>query len=149
MVSVAQMGAGGFAGYVVAILGHNSRGVGFDWPWWLLVPTATFLGALFSVLAGLLAVRTAGIYTIMITLAIGMALFLLAQQNYAVFNGHSGFAGIAPPVVLGVDWRNPVAFYYLALAVAVACYAGLLYISRAPFGLALQAIPRNPRRMPT
>ena len=83
----------------------------------------------------------------MITLAIGMAFFLLTQQNYAVFNGHSGFAGIAPPIVLGVDWRDPVPFYYLALVVAAAAYAGVLYISRSPFGLALQAIRDNPRRM--
>jgi branched-chain amino acid transport system permease protein len=147
MVSLAQMSAAGFAGYAVAILGHNSLGTGQNWPWWLLLPAATLLGALFSTLAGLLAARTAGIYTIMITLAIGMAFFLLTQQNYAVFNGHSGLAGIAPPVVFGLDWRSPLPFYYLALAVAAACFAGVLYISRSPFGLALQAIRDNPRRM--
>jgi branched-chain amino acid transport system permease protein len=147
MVSLAQMSAAGFAGYAVAILGHNSLGSGHDWPWWLLVPSATLFGALFSIAAGLLAVRTAGIYTIMITLAIGMAFFFLTQQNYAVFNGHSGFAGIGAPVVFGVDWRSPVPFYYLALAVAAAGYAGVLYVSRTPFGLAMQAIRDNPRRM--
>ena len=147
MVSLAQMSAAGAAGYAMAILGHNSLGTGHDWPWWLLVPTATLLAALFSTIAGLLAARTAGIYTIMITLAIGMAFFLLTQQNYAVFNGHSGFAGIAPPVTFGLDWRSPVPFYYLALVVAAACYAAVLYVSRAPFGLALQAIRDNPRRM--
>jgi branched-chain amino acid transport system permease protein len=147
MVSLAQMSAAGSAGYAMAILGHNSLGTGHDWPWWLLIPAATLLGALFSTVAGLLAVRTAGIYTIMITLAIGMAFFLLTQQNYAVFNGHSGLAGIAPPVTFGLDWRSPVPFYYLALVVAAACYAAVLYVSRAPFGLALQAIRDNPRRM--
>jgi branched-chain amino acid transport system permease protein len=147
MVSLAQMSAAGLAGYVVAILGHNSLGTGFDWPWWLVVPFAVIAATLFSVGAGLLAVRTEGIYTIMITLAIGMAFFLLTQQNYAVFNGHSGFAGIAPPPVFGVDWRAPVPFYFLSLAVAVAAYAAVLYISRAPFGLALQAVRDNPRRM--
>jgi branched-chain amino acid transport system permease protein len=102
---------------------------------------------LFSVGAGLLAIRTEGIYTIMITLAIGVAFFLLAQQNYAIFNGHSGFAGISPPVLFGINWRNPLPFYYLSLAVAAICLAAVVYISRAPFGLALQAIRDNPRRM--
>ena len=147
MVSLSQMSAAGLAGYMVAILGSNSVGTGFDWPWWVVVPMAVLVGALFSTGTGLLAVRTAGIYTIMITLAIGMALFLLTQQNYAIFNGHSGFAGIAAPVVLGVDWHQPVPFYYLALFVAAACYAAVLYVARAPFGLALQAIRDNPRRM--
>jgi branched-chain amino acid transport system permease protein len=147
MVSLSQMSAAGLAGYMVAIFGTNSVGTGFDWPWWLVVPAAVFVGALFSVGTGLLAVRTAGIYTIMITLAIGVALFLLAQQNYAIFNGHSGLAGIAAPVVFGVDWHEPIPFYYLTLAVAAACYAAVIYVSRAPFGLALQAIRDNPRRM--
>ena len=147
MVSLSQMSAAGLAGYMVAILGSNSVGTGFDWPWWVVVPMAVLVGALFSTGTGLLAVRTAGIYTIMITLAIGMALCLLTQQNYAIFNGHSGFAGIAAPVVLGVDWHQPVPFYYLALFVAAACYAAVLYVARAPFGLALQAIRDNPRRM--
>lgn len=149
MVSLSQMSAAGLAGYMVAVFGSNSLGTGFGWPWWLVVPVAVLIGALFSLGAGLLAVRTAGIYTIMITLAIGVALFLLAQQNYALFNGHSGFAGIAPPVVFGIDWQKPVPFYYLALFVAAACFAAVLYISRAPFGLALQAIRDNPRRMRT
>lgn len=147
MVSLSQMSAAGLAGYMVAVLGSNSLGTGLDWPWWVVVPVATLIGGLFSVGAGLLAVRTEGIYTIMITLAIGVALFLLAQQNYAIFNGHSGFAGIAAPIVFGIDWHEPLPFYYLTLAVAALCYAAVVYVSRAPFGLALQAIRDNPRRM--
>ncbi|MCP4381943.1 MAG: branched-chain amino acid ABC transporter permease [Hyphomicrobiales bacterium] len=146
MVSLSQMSVAGLAGYVVAILGSNSLGTGLELPWWLVVPLATIVAALFSIGTGLLAVRTEGIYTIMITLAIGVALFLLAQQNYEIFNGHSGFAGIAPPA-LGVDWRDPVPFYYLSLFVAAAFYLAVVYIARSPFGLALQAIRDNPRRM--
>jgi branched-chain amino acid transport system permease protein len=147
MVSLAQMSAAGLAGYVVALLGHNSFGSGFDWPWWLVVVLAVAAATLFSVGAGLLAVRTEGIYTIMITLAIGVAFFLLAQQNYDIFNGHSGFAGIAPPAIFGIDWRAPIPFYYLSLVVAAAAYLAVVYVSRAPFGLSLQAIRDNPRRM--
>ena len=147
MVSLAQMSVAGLAGYMVAILGHNSLGLGLDWPWWVVLPAAIVIAVLFAVAVGLLAIRTAGIYTIMITLAIGMVLYLFAQQNYAIFNGHSGFAGIAPPQLFGVEWRAPMPFYYLSLAIAVACYAAVLYISRAPFGLSLQAIRDNPRRM--
>jgi branched-chain amino acid transport system permease protein len=147
MVSLSQMSAAGLAGYLVAILGANSLGTGLDWPWWLVVALAVAASTLFSIGAGLLAVRTEGIYTIMITLAIGVAFFLLTQQNYAIFNGHSGFAGIAPPAVFGLDWRGPVPFYYLSLAVSAAAYLAVVYIARSPFGLGLQAIRDNPRRM--
>jgi branched-chain amino acid transport system permease protein len=92
-------------------------------------------------------VRTAGIYTIMITLAISTGFFLLAQQNYSVFNGHSGFRGLAPPAVLGVEWSKPIPFYYLCLAVAALFYAAVVYAARSTFGRALIGSRDNPRRM--
>jgi branched-chain amino acid transport system permease protein len=147
MVSLAQMSIAGLTGYMVAILGQNSLGLGLGWPWWIAVPLAVAIGMLAAIGTGLLAIRTAGIYTIMITLAIGVALYLFAQQNYAIFNGHSGFAGVAPPVLFGVNWRDPVPFYYLALAIAGGCYFGVVYAARSTFGLALQAVRDNPRRM--
>jgi branched-chain amino acid transport system permease protein len=147
MVSLAQMSIAGVAAYMVAILGQNSASLGLGWPWWIAAPLALVIGVAFAIGVGLLAIRTAGIYTIMITLAIGMAFFLFAQQNYAIFNGHSGFAGIAPPQLFGVNWRDPLPFYYLALFVAVLCYAAVVYAARSTFGLSLQAIRDNPRRM--
>ena len=132
----------------MAIFGTNNIQVyGFGWPWWVLVPFAVLLAAIASAIIGAISVRTAGIYTIMITLAIAAAFFYFAQQNYALFNGHSGFAGIPTPQVAGIDWRAPVPFYYLCLFVAAGCYAAVLYCSRSTFGLALQAIRDNGRRM--
>ena len=147
MVSLAQMTVAGLAGYMMAILGHNSGGAGLDWPWWLTILGALTAGVLFAIMTGLLAVRTAGIYTIMITLAIAVAVYYFALQNYAIFNGHSGFAGIAPPVLFGIDWRTPRPFYFLSLVVAGLCYGSVLYMARTPFGLSLQALRDNPRRM--
>ncbi len=148
MVSLAQITAAGVAGYVVAILGTNNMIVhGFGWPWWALVPFAVLVAAVVSALIGAISIRTEGIYTIMITLAIAAAFFYFAQQNYAIFNGHCGFAGMPPPNVFGVDWRAPMPFYYLCLFVAAVCYAAVLYASRSTFGLTLQAIRDNPRRM--
>ena len=83
----------------------------------------------------------------MITLAIGVAFYYLAQQNYSLFNGFQGFQSVQTPVVLGVDLRDPVPFYYLALACALAGYFFVAYLLRAPFGVALQGIRDNPRRM--
>jgi branched-chain amino acid transport system permease protein len=83
----------------------------------------------------------------MITLAIGMATFYLAQQNYTLFNGFDGFKGLEPPALLDVNWRTPLPFYFLSLAVAAACYFAVLYVSRSTFGLSLQAARDNARRM--
>ena len=111
------------------------------------MPFAVLLAAIISAIIGAISVRTEGIYTIMITLAIAAAFFYFAQQNYALFNGHSGYAGIPTPQFAGINWRDPIPFYYLCLFVAAACYAAVLYCSRSTFGLALQAIRDNGRRM--
>jgi branched-chain amino acid transport system permease protein len=148
MVSLAQITSAGVAAYTVAIFGTNNIHIyGFGWPWWILVPFAVLLAATVSAIIGAISVRTEGIYTIMITLAIAAAFFYFAQQNYALLNGHSGYAGVPTPRVLGIEWRDPMPFYYLCLTVAAACYAAVLYCSRSTFGLALQAIRDNGRRM--
>jgi branched-chain amino acid transport system permease protein len=148
MVSLAQITTAGVAAYTVAIFGTNNMNIhGFGWPWWVLVPFAVLLAATVSAIIGAISMRTEGIYTIMITLAIAAAFFYFTQQNYTLFNGHSGYAGIPTPRVFGINWRDPVPFYYLCLLVAAACYAAVLYCSRSTFGLALQAIRDNGRRM--
>jgi branched-chain amino acid transport system permease protein len=148
MVSIAQITVAGVAGYATAIFGDNSSGVmGFGWPWWIVTPFAVLLAAIASALIGWIAVRTEGIYTIMITLAVATASFYFAQQNYTLFNGFPGYAGIRTPEVFGVNWRDPMPFYYLCLFTATVSFAAVLYVSRSTFGLSLQATRDNQRRM--
>ena len=148
MVSLVQMTVAGLAGYMLAIFGHSAiTQISLNWPWWITIPLALFIATLFGTISGALAVRTEGIYTIMITLAIASAFFYFARQNYVIFNGFSGFNGVLPPKLFGVDWRQPVAFYYLALFWATVAYLAVLYVARSPFGLALQGVRDNARRM--
>ncbi len=148
MVSIIQMTVAALAGYMLAIFGDSAiTAISLGWPWWATIPIALIIAVLFGTLTGALAVRTEGIYTIMITLAIASAFFYFTRQNYVLFNGFSGFNGVLPPQLFGVDWRNPTAFYYLTLFWATIAYLGVRYISRAPFGLALQGVRDNPRRM--
>ena len=95
---------------------------------------------------GWLSVRTEGIYTIMITLAVGVAFYYLCLQNYSVFNGFQGFQQVYAPTVAGsISARRclllPGLFWSLA------GYFFVKYLLRAPFGVALQGIRDNPRRM--
>ncbi|SLN64068.1 branched-chain amino acid ABC transporter permease [Roseisalinus antarcticus] len=148
MVSLAQMTFAGVAGYMVAIFGDSAIDtISQGWPWYITIPLALLVAVLFATIVGWLAVRTAGIYTIMITLAVAAAFFYFARQNYEVFNGFTGFQSVSPPQLFGVDWQDAVPFYYLTLFWAVAAYFSVLYLSRAPFGLALQGVRDNPRRM--
>jgi len=148
MISLAQVTIAGIACYTVAVFGANNTGVlGFGWPWWIVAPIAVLFSAIVSALIGWISVRTSGIYTIMITLAIATAMFYFAQQNYSLFNGHSGFSGIKAPQFWGIYWRDPVPFYYLCLGVAALAYIAVLYGRKSTFGLTLQATRDNPRRM--
>jgi branched-chain amino acid transport system permease protein len=148
MVSLVQMTVAGLAGYAVAILGKSGvTQISLGWPWWLYIPLAILIAALFGTLVGTLAVRTEGIYTIMITLAIAAAFFYLTRQNYGIFNGYTGFNNVIPPPLFGIDWRQAVPFYYLTLGCAALSYGAVVWMARTPFGLALQGVRDNPRRM--
>jgi branched-chain amino acid transport system permease protein len=148
MVSLIQMTVAALGGYMVAILGTSGMvQISLGLPWWLTIPLAIVIAAVFATLVGALAVRTEGIYTIMITLAMASAFFYFTRQNYGIFNGYSGFNLVVPPQLFGVDWRQPVPFYYLSLGCAVLAYAAVVYVARSPFGLALQGTRDNPRRM--
>jgi len=147
MISLSQMTVAGIAGYVVSILGTSATAVSLNWPWWVVIPFALGISAVCATLIGWLSVRTEGIYTIMITLAIGVAFYYLALQNYSVFNGFQGFQKVYPPVVFDVNWRDPVPFYFLCLFFSLAGYLLVKWVVRAPFGIAMQGVRDNPRRM--
>jgi branched-chain amino acid transport system permease protein len=133
---------------MVAVFGMSANtNISLGWPWWLATPMALVLATIFGTLGGTLAVRTEGIYTIMITLAIGAAFYYFTNQNWAIFGGHTGINTIATPKFWGVDWRSDIPYYYVTLGVAAFCYFAVQYVSRAPFGLALQGVRDNPRRM--
>ena len=127
MVSLSQMTVAGIAAYAVAILGASSAvNISLGWAPWLAVLVALLASVLVALVIGALSIRTEGIRTIMITLAIGVAFFYLTQQNYSVFNGFQGFEGIPSPWLFGLDLGKPLPFYYLCLAVSVLAVASLL-----------------------
>ena len=102
MVSLMQLTIAGFAAYMVAVFGvSGNANISLGWPWWLAVPMALTLATIFGTLGGALAVRTEGIYTIMITLAIGAAFYYFTNQNWAIFNGHTGINNVVDAAFLG------------------------------------------------
>jgi branched-chain amino acid transport system permease protein len=142
MISLAQIALYGVSAYTVAILTLR-----FGAPWPLTVFAALVVATVFGAIVGLIAVRTRGIYLLMITLALSMLAFLFVRQNDTIFGGWVGFTGVQAPVVGGVWLRAPIPFYYLCLAIACAVYVMVRYVVRTPFGLTLQGIRDSDRRM--
>lgn len=147
MLSLAQMALAGVAGYALAYFTAPIAGVGLQLPMAAAVLIALGLSSLAGLLIGLIAVRTSGIYTLMLTLAIAMGFYYLTLQNYTLFNGFTGFTQVRPPQVAGLSFADPRAFYGLSLGAALGCYALVSYLATTPFGLALQAGRDNPRRL--
>jgi branched-chain amino acid transport system permease protein len=145
LVSLAQMSIAGLAAYTIGIMT-----VSHSYPLWQAVPVALLVSTGAAFLFGVISVRTHGIYFLMITLALAMIVYNITLENYTVFNGHGGIGGEQAPAVGSFSFdpvKHPTSFYFLALIVAFLLYVGLRYITRAPFGLALQGLRDNPRRM--
>lgn len=151
MVSLAQAALAGFAAYMVAIanLLPSSTATGAAIGLGLApIPSAIValvLATLAGALVGAIASRSSGIYFLMLTLAIAVGFFYVVLQNYEFFGGHIGFAQILGPT--GQPRQNPMAFYYMCLAVAALAYLGLRYLVRTQLGLTFQGVRDNPRRM--
>ncbi len=148
LVSLAQMSLAGVAGYVVAItINGAAPSIVGGLSYAAAIPLGIAAATLAALFVGLVSVRTRDIYLLMITLALAMGFFRFVETNLAWFNGYEGIRNVLGPTVFGLPFREPHVLYYVSLAVAVLLYAGVLYLVRSPFGLVLQGIRDNPRRV--
>lgn len=147
-ISLAQMMVAGVAGYTVAVFvdGAVPRIVG-GFGYAVAIPLGLLAATVMGLVVGAISVRTRDIYLLMITLALAMGVFRFIETNIAWFNGYEGIRNVVGPNVFGFDFRNAYVFYYIALGTAATLFAGVLYLVRTPFGLVLQGIRDNPRRV--
>jgi branched-chain amino acid transport system permease protein len=113
-----------------------------------LAPAAAFaLGmmaaTLLAVIFGLLAVRTSGVYFLLLTLALGMIVWGICLRWTQVTGGENGMRGDVRPAWL-VTHR---AFYWAVLAVTAVVSYAMWRLVRSPFGLTLRGIRDSESRM--
>lgn len=128
----------GVAAYVVAYL--NAR---MGLPHAVALPAGLAGAFLISALFGFMAVRTSGLYFMLITLAEGMLIWGLAYRWTSVTGSENGIGGIARPDFLFYPWQ----FYYAMLVLFAFCAMILYRIADSPFGLTLKGIRDNEARM--
>jgi branched-chain amino acid transport system permease protein len=142
LVSFGHAAYVGFGAYAVAILARN--GV-TD----LLVQTAAAVAvaAAFALVTGAIALRTRGVYFIMITLAFGqMAYFFFV--SLAAYGGDNGVSLAARSTVFGTEiLRSNLALYYVALGALAGFYLLASAIVASRFGRVLTGARENPVRM--
>jgi branched-chain amino acid transport system permease protein len=110
-----------------------------------LLAVALGIGASTAVAAvfALLAVRTSGVYFLLLTLALGMIVWGICLRWTEVTGGENGLRGDIRPALL-VPHRN---FYWLVLAAAAPLSLAMWRFSRSPFGLTLLGIRDSETRM--
>ena len=146
-VSLAQTMVAGVAGYAVAMMAPTAIPLGpLAMPYLVAIPLAVLAATVAGAIVGMIAVNTREIYLLMITLALAVGFSLFAQSNITWFRGYEGIRNIVGPEIMGLPFRTPLVFYYVALGVAVSMLLLVLYVVRTPFGLVLQAVRDSDRR---
>jgi branched-chain amino acid transport system permease protein len=135
----AYFGVGAYAAGLVAI--HwTAEGV-------VPVLVAAAAGAVAAGATGWLAVRSSGVYFLMLTLAIGELVHQLAQSLASVTGGSNGLYGIPTVRMAGTPLTLPGYVYWFVLAVTGLGYLGLHLVASSPFGGVLRGIRDNEPRM--
>jgi branched-chain amino acid transport system permease protein len=103
------------------------------------VAAATGVAAVFAVLA----VRTSGVYFLLLTLALGMIIWGVCLRWTQVTGGENGMRGDVRPVLL----LEHVSFFWAVLAAAALVSFAMWRFVRSPFGLTLRGIRDSESRM--
>jgi branched-chain amino acid transport system permease protein len=133
----------GASAYVVAILSTRYH-LGFFVSGLNGILASIVIGLIF----GFLVAHTAGVYFLMITLALGMVIWGLAYRWVSMTGGDNGIAGIPrPDMGLPISLDDPLTFYYFTLIVFAAAFILLHLFVRSPFGQSLLGIRESESRM--
>jgi len=135
----AFLGIGAYAAGILASHGHGTL--------ILALPAAILSSALFALLTGSIAVRTRGVYFIMITLAFGQMAFFVAT-SLAPYGGDDGLTWPTRTLVFGTRvLKSETVFYYVALASLGGIYVLMGRLVASRFGRVLRGLTDNERRM--
>ena len=129
------------AAYTTAILQ-----VRYAVPTALAAPAGLLAGTLLGLLFGL-AVRTRGVYFILITIAFGYVVWGMAHRWSSFTGGDNGVTNVPFPAVGGLRVESDTDYYYLVLLVVALCALGYRVLVRSPFGLTLRGIKGSESRM--
>ena len=126
----------GLGAYSVGILATR-YGAGF----WVTLPVGVLLAVAVAAIFGLVALRSTGVYFLMITLALGMVVWGLAHRWVTMTQGYNGISAIPrPDLGLSLSLVHSIPFYYFALVGFLISFWILRVIVRSPFGQTLVGI---------
>jgi branched-chain amino acid transport system permease protein len=141
--SFGHAGFFGVAGYAVAILSTRYK-MGF----FFCFVSGVSLSILISMIFGFLVAHAAGVYFLIITLALGMVLWGLAFRWVTMTGGDNGISGIVrPDIGLPLALKDPLTFYYVVLVFFLMAMVLMAILVRSPFGHSLKGVRESESRM--
>ncbi len=113
----------------------------------ITLPLAAVTAGAFALVTGAIALRTSGVYFIMITLAFGQMAFFTAG-SLAQYGGDDGLTLPGPSTLFGMALlANRLGLYYATLAALAVVLLGLGQVVRSRFGRVLRGCRDAPARM--
>jgi branched-chain amino acid transport system permease protein len=144
--------------YAVGAYSYALLATNYGLSFWLLLPIAGALAALWGILLGFPVLRLRGDYLAIVTMAFGEIIRLVLINWVPVTNGYAGIAGIPRPTFFGIPFNatesgfaarfglefSPIYriifLYYLILALALITCAVTVRLRKLPLGRAWEAL---------
>jgi branched-chain amino acid transport system permease protein len=147
LVSLGHAAFYGFGAYLVALAAPQYQAANF----WTSLPLAVGGAALLAAVIGFFAVRTQGIYFIMVTLAFAQMVFYVFHDTKIAGGSDGIFIDVRPDATLfgwtPFDLGNFVQLYFVVLVAFVAVSVLLRVVLASLFGRVVQGIRVNEHRM--
>ena len=147
LVSLGHAAYFGIAAYTVALITPKDAALSI----WLSLPVSIAITSIAACLVGLFALRTKGIYFIMVTLAFSQLVFYIFHDTDLGGGSDGIYVNQKPSISIGdltlIDLNAGGRIYYILLAALIVIYVFLKILLRAPFGKVLQGIKSNEQRM--
>jgi ABC-type branched-subunit amino acid transport system permease subunit len=145
LVNFATAADYGVGAYTAALLAVN-----FGLSFWIILPLSGLAAALFGFLLGLPTMKTKTYYLSLVTIAVGLIIYLLLN-NLSWTGGSDGIAGIPYPTIgrfslgdsvriFGLELPFQANFYYLVLAILFLEFVVARRLYQSKIGLAWNAI---------
>lgn len=141
MTSLGHAAFFGVGGYIVGI-GAARGSLGFV----AVVVLALVIGGVLGTFVGVLTLRTNGVYQLLLTLAVGQAIWGLTFQQVRLTGGDNGISGISREL-LPFGGGNAATFYWCVLGTAAVFGFLLWWFQRTPVGMAIVAHRESPTRL--
>ncbi len=105
-----------------------------------------FVGLVVALVVGFLAIRTKGVYFVMVTIAFCQSIFLIGAKWTGLTGGENGLHGVPRPSLGPLRLESETHFYYFVLFLFLISLFMALRVVNSPFGRVILSIHNNEAR---